>query len=737
MAVDKAEAREQALRFLAGEKLSFQEADGLWRQFKSEPSLARLVLERIRTCDSLSDGLPEEPELLDKLCQQHALLTGKDLELNAGVRHDRALQILGERFDLARPQLDGDPETLGIAGGIHKRRFDDLGQVEDLRRSARYYQRAAAGPLGEDAYTQINAAFLEDLLADTGDEPDARRARADALRRRIVTDLEPQPDNWWNVATRAEAHVGLGDYPAALAAIRVKNRPEPWELQTTALQLARLARLRASGPLDQVPGLNDFFKELLGGSAAAVRSTLIGRVGMGLSGGGLRASFYHLGVLARLAELDVLRHLEVLSCVSGGSIVGACYWLALRRRLSDPDAGGPVDYPALVRQLIEHFEAAVGTGLREQIQGRRWKRAKTARNLWQKKGALDSEAAARLLEEHFYRPLMPGDGTLFMDQLDFEPPDHDPSQAGGARFEPTRHNWLRTDNVPVLVLNATTVNTGHAWQFTPTWMGESPWSVQQAADTVPRLEKHDYKPDAGWRMPLAKAVSASACVPGVFAPLRIEGSYPDLDVELVDGGVYDNQGVAALLAHSCNVVLVSDAAGQLRLERHSQTGPMGLVAFFGRAMETLMERIRQAAYGDLSARIQSGLLRGLLYVHMTDGLDAEPIRLPFSLKPDRPKLTERTPLGIRRDFQQALAEIRTDLNRFTELEARSLMACGYRMTAGAFERDLHHIPELGSGKTEADWPFAPQLAAITTAEPLDDEGREMLETLRSGSEVPD
>ena len=30
---------------------------------------------------------------------------------------------------------------------------------------------------------------------------------------------------------------------------------------------------------------------------------------------------------ATLAERDVLRDVEVLSCVSGGSIAGACYWL--------------------------------------------------------------------------------------------------------------------------------------------------------------------------------------------------------------------------------------------------------------------------------------------------------------------------------------------------------------------------------------------------------------------------
>src|ERR1700756_3134299 len=51
------------------------------------------------------------------------------------------------------------------------------------------------------------------------------------------------------------------------------------------------------------------------------------------SGGGFRASLFHIGVLARLAELDVLRHVEVLSCVSGGSIIGAHYYLEVRRLL--------------------------------------------------------------------------------------------------------------------------------------------------------------------------------------------------------------------------------------------------------------------------------------------------------------------------------------------------------------------------------------------------------------------
>jgi hypothetical protein len=32
-------------------------------------------------------------------------------------------------------------------------------------------------------------------------------------------------------------------------------------------------------------------------------------------------------------------------------------------------------------------------------------------------------------------------------------------------------NWLCEAKVPVLVLNANTLNTGHSWQCTATWMG--------------------------------------------------------------------------------------------------------------------------------------------------------------------------------------------------------------------------------------------------------------------------
>ena len=66
-----------------------------------------------------------------------------------------------------------------------------------------------------------------------------------------------------------------------------------------------IERLRAAG------------HNFAGPAALEAPQVLTGKVGLALSGGGFRASLFHIGVLAKLAELDVLRHVEVLSCVKG------------------------------------------------------------------------------------------------------------------------------------------------------------------------------------------------------------------------------------------------------------------------------------------------------------------------------------------------------------------------------------------------------------------------------------
>ena len=43
------------------------------------------------------------------------------------------------------------------------------------------------------------------------------------------------------------------------------------------------------------------------------------KIALALSGGGFRATVFHLGVLARLAKEDRLKYVNFLSTVSGGS----------------------------------------------------------------------------------------------------------------------------------------------------------------------------------------------------------------------------------------------------------------------------------------------------------------------------------------------------------------------------------------------------------------------------------
>ena len=53
------------------------------------------------------------------------------------------------------------------------------------------------------------------------------------------------------------------------------------------------------------------------------------RIGLALSGGGFRAACYHLGVMKKLDDLGLLDKIDLLSCVSGGSIAGgvlALHW---------------------------------------------------------------------------------------------------------------------------------------------------------------------------------------------------------------------------------------------------------------------------------------------------------------------------------------------------------------------------------------------------------------------------
>jgi predicted acylesterase/phospholipase RssA len=704
-----------------------------------------------------NEGWSDKKTSAAKVGQRFALTTYKDPDLPAGRRFARALEILGdvERLELTTAERQ---ESLGQRGAIHKRRWQVEGQRADLDRALGFYLEGhELGVKTDQGYNGINAAFVLDLLArEDAEEARAsgrvsvvateRAARSTAIRRELVDILTQLmiterwlQDYWWFYATLAEAQLGLGDFAAAIATLRDYNRvhglghdgpplhavdPERsewvvprWEFESTLTQLATMARLQVdlAGLLSDsaaatTPGIDpkrwrtdgrETLRSYLGEYAPGLDRAETGKVGLALSGGGFRASFVHIGVLAYLAERDMLRRVEVLSCVSGGSIVGAHYYLELQRVLETrPDRLiAAEDYLDIVGRVEEHFLAGVQTNIRCQVFGTIWSNLRA----FLQPGYTTTRRLGVLYERELYARVDDGrrQTPRYLHSLIVRPAGEE------ATFAPKYDNWRRRAKVPMLVLNATTLNTGHNWQFTATWMGEPPlqlaaeiesnyelrrlyhWEAPRQRDVWRHRILRPFAPPDYRSIRLGEAVAASSCVPGLFEPLVLPRLYPDKVVRLVDGGVHDNQGTASLIEQDCNVLIVSDASGQMEAVDDPSGSRLGVSM---RAFNVSMARVRDAQYRELEARTRTGLIRGLMFMHLKRDLDSVAVdwvdcQDPHEASDDaRPALRRGvlTGYGIQKSIQTLLSGIRTDLDSFTDLEAYALMLTGYRQAADQF-----------------------------------------------------
>ena len=57
------------------------------------------------------------------------------------------------------------------------------------------------------------------------------------------------------------------------------------------------------------------------------------RIGLARSGGGFRVSIFHLGVIRRLEEPGIVKHVHIVSAVSGGAIIAAYCVIEMEKRL--------------------------------------------------------------------------------------------------------------------------------------------------------------------------------------------------------------------------------------------------------------------------------------------------------------------------------------------------------------------------------------------------------------------
>ena len=503
------------------------------------------------------------------------------------------------------------------------------------------------------------------------------------------------------------------------------------ERQTTFRQLVSLARHQGVEPPPAGSAPHTWAEpwqalhRMLGDDTASALGCYRGKVGLALSGGGFRASFFHLGVMARLAEVDALRGVEVISSVSGGSIVAAHYYLELQRLLQTKADGAITreDYIDLVLRVQERFLAGVQLNIRMRVFD---DFIDNVRMLFTKRYSR-SHKLGEQYESQLYSRVEDGKQAAprSMPQLLVSP-----MQAGGilaADFRPKFQNWRRAAKIPVLLLNTTSLNSGHNWFFTASWMGEPPGLMDEEIDVNERYRRLYYSQAPDDRQDLRNfrlghAVAASSCVPGLFEPLVIDDLYPQRTVRLVDGGVHDNQGMQGLLDEGCTLILCSDASGQMADVSNPSDGPAGVLM---RTSSILQDRVREAEYQDAKGRLDSRALEGLLFVHTKKELESRPLDWLNCNDPTpaAPSEDQRTSYGVDKELQAHIAAVRTDLDAFTEVEAYSLMASGYLMTKRELvklqaqydrdKKDKDKKPGTWGGfvdiekESQAQWPFLP------------------------------
>lgn len=280
-------------------------------------------------------------------------------------------------------------------------------------------------------------------------------------------------------------------------------------------------------------------------------------IGLCLSGGGFRATLFHLGALRRLHELGVLAKLWTISSVSGGSIAAA----HLATRASWPIALSGAEW-----------EERIGAPLR----------TLTRRNF------RTPPLLTRLLPWNWFRR------SAAVETL---------ARSFERRLTPLALGELPA--LPMFVLSATDMAFGDNWIFQKDRMG-----AYQPGYVTPF--------PADW--PLARAVAASACFPPVFNPMRLTFSKDRYvqgyafagkrrdeafeDLRLTDGGNYDNLALEPVWKKH-ETVLVSDGGGLFPFQ-----SDRNLFRRFQRYTAIIENQARALRKRWLVASFQTGVLQG-------------------------------------------------------------------------------------------------------------------------------
>ncbi|MEZ5339536.1 MAG: patatin-like phospholipase family protein [bacterium] len=358
-------------------------------------------------------------------------------------------------------------------------------------------------------------------------------------------------------------------------------------------------------------------------SGAQAHDALAGTA-LALSGGGYRATLFHIGSLTRLNELGWLPRLDIIASVSGGSIIGG--WLGCNWRSLEFRDGVAVNFDELVAAPVRRLCA---------------QRIDVA-SLWSFPLHLRGNGS-RL-------------GLLFARHLT--------GQRTLADLAGTR------EGEPLFEIMATNLLSGGSVALSALGVEDSMIGV------LPRTD-----------MPLSRAIAASCALPPYFSPLSLRAEPHEWQLAegerlaqepqhrrklvLADGGVFDNLGMEGVLDR-CRTLLFSDASSLFSPWNWMARDRMIQLMRANTVLVSRLRRMRKRYL--LEQRLgnpehpQSGAYWGISSEIASFGLDDA--------------------LGADSQLSASLAYVRTRLSTFSEQEQGQLINWGYALADAGMRRYL-------------------------------------------------
>lgn len=327
---------------------------------------------------------------------------------------------------------------------------------------------------------------------------------------------------------------------------------------------------------------------------------------LALSGGGSRAIAFHLGCLRALHDRNLLDKVKVVSTVSGGSVIGACfaYWevefAEFDRRVVHILRNGfnrsivrsvffSQETPKIFATIFCTAIPTLGLGA-----------VRIVLRIIRLITGLPTKTVENWLA--FLSRSLPIWGSL---TTAFE------NALQRTVFGNATLNDVKLQGVEV-VINACDLKTGTAFRFGSQKSG-------------------------GWRygcitendIHVAKAVAASAAFPFLLPPLievfsfKQAGAVTKKKVVLTDGGVFDNLGVTVLEPGRNNgvsinsfpathIISLNAGAGQVS----GDTSPFWWLSRVSQSFETVHRKVQDGAYSRLHQYVKSGALKGFGMVYL-------------------------------------------------------------------------------------------------------------------------